>query len=181
MNLDGSNPVQLTNGKTREAFFPPVVRPDGRWVIYSNEDGLWKISIDGGSPERVTDHLGYGKAISPDGQRIAYLAYEREGGRVLEVMSFAGGAPINTLELPPTASARDFQFSGDGKSVLFLDSRNGTSNIWSLPLDGSQPKQVTNFKANQIFDFAFSRDGKQLAFTRGETASDVVMIAGFKK
>jgi Tol biopolymer transport system component len=89
--------------------------------------------------------------------------------------------PFKTLQVPPTASSRDFQFSVDGKSILFLDSRNGSANIWSQPLDAGQPKQITNFKANQIFGFAYSHDGKQLAFSRGEKTSDVVMISGFKK
>jgi len=41
-------------------FFFPDVSPDGRWVIYTVlvpvEARLWKVSIDGGEPVRLTDN-----------------------------------------------------------------------------------------------------------------------------
>jgi hypothetical protein len=56
----------------------------------------------------------------------------------------------------------------------------GVSNIWSLPLDGGKPVQLTDFKADQIFWFDFSRDGKQLAVSRGVQTSDVILIPDFR-
>ena len=47
-------------------------------------------------------------------------------------------------------------------------------------LDGGQPKQLTEFKDQRIFNFAWSRDGKQLALARGVVNSDVVLLSGFK-
>jgi Tol biopolymer transport system component len=41
--------------------------------------------------------------------------------------------------------------------------RNGVSNIWQQKLTGGPPKQITNFESGQIFDFDWSRDGRQLA------------------
>jgi hypothetical protein len=58
--------------------------------------------------------------------------------------------------------------------------RNGVSNLWAQSIDGSPPKQLTNFTTDRIFGFAFSRDGKQLALSRGTQASDVVLISDFK-
>jgi eukaryotic-like serine/threonine-protein kinase len=183
MNMDGSNPVQLTNGKFGEGFNPAVLTPDGRWVLYSNEDGLWKAAIDGGTPQRLVDQNAFVKAVAPDGQSILYFfnTNQPEFRSFLGIMSSAGGPPVKTLELPPTASMTILKFSADGRSILYVDTKNGISNIWSQPWDGGQPKQITNFKASQMFGFAYSRDGKQLAFSRGETTSDVVMISGFKK
>ena len=183
MNINGSNPIQLSNGKFGEGFNPAVLTPDGRWVLYSNQDGLWKTSIDGATPEKLVDQTALVKSVAPDGQSILYLSNtnQPEFRWLLEIMNIAGGSPVKTFELPPTANTIILQFSADGRSILYIDTRNGVSNIWSQPLDGSQPKQITNFKANQIFSFAYSRDGKQLAFARGETTSDVVMISGFKR
>jgi hypothetical protein len=39
---------------------------------------------------------------------------------------------------------------------------------------------LTDFKDGRIFDFAFSRDGKQIAFARGTVTQDVVLISNFK-
>ena len=48
------------------------------------------------------------------------------------------------------------------------------------PLDGGKPVQLTDFKTDQIFWFDFSRDGKQLALSRGTQTSDVILIRDFK-
>jgi hypothetical protein len=33
----------------------------------------------------------------------------------------------------------------------YIDTINGVSNIWLLPLDGRPPKKLTDFKTDQIF------------------------------
>ena len=68
----------------------------------------------------------------------------------------------------------------DGQAVAYIRTRGGVSNIWSQPLDGSPPKQLTDFKSDRIFNFAWSRDGKQLALSRGVVNSDVVLISNFR-
>jgi hypothetical protein len=50
------------------------------------------------------------------------------------------------------------------------------SNIWATPLDGGQPRWLTSFVDLRIFGFAWSRDGRTLAVSRGEYTSDVVLI-----
>jgi len=39
---------------------------------------------------------------------------------------------------------------------------------------------LTDFKSDRIFDFSWSRDGKQLALFRGVVNSDVVLISNFR-
>jgi len=41
------------------------------------------------------------------------------------------------------------------------------------------PKPVTDFKDQTIFNFAWSRDGKQLAISRGVVNSDVMLLQDF--
>jgi hypothetical protein len=36
------------------------------------------------------------------------------------------------------------------------------------------------FKADRVFSFEWSRDGKQLVVARGAVASDVVLISNFR-
>jgi len=61
-----------------------------------------------------------------------------------------------------------------------VKTNGGVSNLWQQPLDGGAPKQITDFKSEQIWNFAYSRDGKQVAFARGETTRDVVLINDLK-
>jgi Tol biopolymer transport system component len=60
---------------------------------------------------------------------------------------------------------------------LYAERRAGVSNVWSQPIDGSAAKQLTNFKADQVFGFDVSRDGKSLVLARGTVSNDVVLIA----
>ena len=68
----------------------------------------------------------------------------------------------------------------DGKSILYTTNMNNVSNIWSQSLDGEKPKQITDFKEMLITGFAFSRDGKQLACTRGNLVRDAILITDLK-
>ena len=56
-----------------------------------------------------------------------------------------------------------------------MDDR-GVGNLWAQPLNGGPPTQITDFKSDRIFDYAWSRDGKQLAVSRGKTTRDVVLL-----
>ena len=57
---------------------------------------------------------------------------------------------------------------------------DGQDNIWSQPLDGGTPKQLTHYKSLDIPSFAWSRDGKKLVMSRRSSASDVVLIKDFR-
>mgnify|MGYP006202636357 CR=1 FL=1 len=68
------------------------------------------------------------------------------------------------------------RFSPDGKRIAFVSDRRGAPNLWRLPLDGSAPQPVTDFKSGRIFNFAWSADGKTLYIVRGNVNSDLILI-----
>lgn len=59
--------------------------------------------------------------------------------------------------------------------------RGGITNLWLQPVDGGEPKQVTNFTSDVIHSFDLSRDGKQLVLSRGTNRSDVVLFSDIKR
>ena len=65
--------------------------------------------------------------------------------------------------------------SPDGKQIAYFAFFQGGDEA-----AGGPPKQLTNFTADIIFAFDISRDGKQLALSRGTRSSDVVLISDFK-
>src|SRR5207244_3420637 len=83
-DADGRNPVQLTRGD--KSSTAPAWSPDSHWIAFvsaraTDKDAkdakanLWRIRIDGGEAEALTDEKG-GAATprwSPDGRRIALL------------------------------------------------------------------------------------------------------------
>ena len=66
----------------------------------------------------------------------------------------------------------------DGNAVAYLDNASGILNVWSQPLNGGTPKQLTNFKSEFLSNFAISRDGKIAAF-RVSATRDIVLIKDF--
>ena len=186
MNIDGSNPHQLTNGGGEEL---PFWSPDGRWVYFtsrpaigvggSKKTTLWKIPSTGGTAVALTDKPSIVSVVSPDGKLVACGYQEAENSQQkIGILPADGGSPVKLLEAPPTyAFAYPFlQWSRDQRSLLYVETRNGVSNLWSHPLDGGAPKQLTAFQSDQIFSFGFSPDGSQLAVSRGTSTSDVILI-----
>ena len=187
MNLDGSNPLQLTFGLSEGL---PALSPDSRWVIYTSLDGvkptLRRVSIDGGPAVDVTDHVATTSAVSPDGKWIAFTYPESSDPRAapnrIAVIPFEGGAPVKTLMLPlgGTVLSAIHWWSHNSKSIFYTATANNVTNIWAAPLDGGPPKQVTQFKDMLITGFAWSHDGKQLACTRGTLVRDAILITDMK-
>ncbi len=175
MNSDGTNAKQITNGI---AEVNPNVSPDSQWIVYQDisVSGLWKIPIDGGTPVRITNKLTSQAAISPDGKLVACRYREQDLSPFqLGLIDVATGETVKTMDIPPTD--RNLEWTPDGRSVLYVDARSGVSNIWSQPIDGSPPRQLTNFKSDLIFAFDLSNDGKRMVFSRGSISNDVVLIA----
>ncbi len=64
----------------------------------------------------------------------------------------------------------------DGRALIYIDTIKSVSNLWSYDLAGGSRKQLTDFKTDQIFSYAWSRDFKQLACLRGAEIRDVTLI-----
>ena len=186
MNMDGSNPVRLTSGLS-DVF--PSVSPDSRWVIYTALEGvkpaLWKVSIDGGTAVGVTDHAATTSAISPDGRYIAFSYPESRDpfappNRVA-IIPFEGGPIEKTFEVPATGTVLSvLQWAHDGKSILYSVTLSNVTNIWKQDIDGGSPEQITDFKDLLMTGFAWTRDGKQLACSRGSLVRDAILVTDVK-
>jgi serine/threonine protein kinase len=175
MNIDGNNPTRLTQG----GYFQDI-SPDGQWVIgVTPPGGLYKIRIDGSERAPVAEGRGLRPTISPDGQLIACYYQEKSEDPIrVAIIRFAGGAPIKLLDNPSSGGV--IRWTPDGRAIAYIVTENEISNLWAQPLDGGTPKQLTDFKSERIFNFAWSRDGRQLALSRGVINRDVVLITGFK-
>ena len=97
------------------------------------------------------------------------------------VIPFEGGPIIKTFEVPQSGTVSTvMQWSSDGKSVLYSVNRNNVSNIWSQPVEGGPPKQITSFNDMLITGFSWTRDGKLLACTRGTLLRDAILVTDLK-
>jgi serine/threonine protein kinase/Tol biopolymer transport system component len=183
MEADGSNPAQLTN---EVVAISPECSPDSKSVLYTRVLDLtaWQVPIQGGSATQLgaLPNLGDGRPpqISPDGRLLSYaaLAATMSSPMVLTVVPIGGGSPVYRFDLPMGGTG--VRWAPDGKALDYILTRGGASNIWRQALAGGPPKQITSFTSDLIFFFDWSRDGKQLALSRGTTSSDVILISNFQ-
>jgi Tol biopolymer transport system component len=182
MDMDGSNPKRLTSGSLERW---PRCSPDGRWVFYSGtsfgKPMVSKVSIDGGDSVRLSERFMCCPSVSPDGRLVAsyYLDEQHpESPEMLAIVSSEQGEILNAFN--SVSNYQPTHWTADGSAITYIRTRDGISNIYSQPLDGSQPKQVTDFNSDRIFQFAWSRDGKNLLCARGIETSDVVLISNFR-
>jgi Tol biopolymer transport system component len=62
-----------------------------------------------------------------------------------------------------------------------MKTRDGnTDNLYTIPLDGSAARKLTNFTSDHIECYAFSPDGKRLAISRGNETTDVLLFTNFR-
>ena len=183
IDIDGSNPKQLTEGSFVDAF--PVGSPDGRFVAFMSLRAgtwtIWRVGIDGGTPVQLTNQPSEFPIVSPDGKQIAYYYGDEKSNSQpkLAIIPFEGGQPVKTIDLPRSVQPIAFAWTSDGKSIAFLDNSSGILNVWSQPLDGGAPKELTNFKSEFVSNFAISRDGK-IATYRFSATRDIVLIKDFR-
>ena len=69
----------------------------------------------------------------------------------------------------------NYQWSNDNKNLFFIN-KQGIPNIYTVSLDGSPPKPLTNFNSGAVLNFDLSRDGKRLFIVRGIINSDLILI-----
>lgn len=179
---DGSDLKQLTFG---DANFYPSCSADSKWVFYENQNSdkikVWKVPIDGGNPEQITNEYARMPVVSPDNQFMACRYYDENRARKgIAIIPVQGGPPRKFVSEIPTKLFQRVQWISNGQALTYIKADNGVSNIWSYNLDDGSKQQLTNFKENQIFAYAWSPDSKQLACQRGAEINNVMGI-GYQK
>jgi Tol biopolymer transport system component len=130
---------------------------------------------------QLTDYWAVLPTISPDGKLIAAGYFDEQQIGHLAIIPSLGGRPIKLLPLPSSVfPGVGLGWTPDSSALVYVQKRNGVSNIWSQPISGKPPKQLTNFRSDVIFRFALSQDGREFVLARGTRTHDVVLIRNFR-
>ncbi|HEY9720683.1 MAG TPA: hypothetical protein V6D47_01635, partial [Oscillatoriaceae cyanobacterium] len=128
---------------TQGYFRFPTLHGDS--LVFTCEDDLWRVGVEGGVPSRLTAGSGASThaVLSPDGRWIAFTGRE-EGGTEVYVMP-AGGGPIRRLTFLG-ATALVAAWTPDGEAIVFAtNARQPLSRdvvLFSVPRDGGEPKPL---------------------------------------
>ncbi len=170
-------------GKREWPMAPFTISPDGEQVVYATCDyhrfyELARVGVDGTQPQRLTRNTGRfdnHPAWSPDGRRLAFLAYDfdlqvggsrpssirprlytmgSDGSDVTEVHIEAAG---ELLHLPP-------QWSPDSERLAFAQREvSGGVGLYTVAVDGGDPPQRLSATVSSA---SWSPDGTRLAFAK---------------
>jgi tricorn protease-like protein len=104
-------------------------------------------------------------AVSPDGQKIAYINKKNDMNNIMVKNAGSGGT---SAQRTFRNAITDFSWSPDGKNLCFTEKRNEKHGIYMIPADqGSVLKQISTTSADDYYP-VMSKDGKTIFFHRGE-------------
>jgi Tol biopolymer transport system component/DNA-binding winged helix-turn-helix (wHTH) protein len=177
-NSDGTNLKQLT---TVGANSWPSVSPDGQSIIYScrrsDMPNICRIPIDGGDAVQLAPGRGTRPALSPDGKYIAFFEPANSGSIRLAVMLSTGGPPVKTFDVADTMVATKIAWTVDSKAVLYKDWARG---VWQQQLDQQKPQLARGFEDKEVYELAWSPDGKNLAYSTGLRMQEIILLQDLK-
>ncbi len=165
ISIEGGDPRDLTPGLEHDALTYWLaswgrefdLTPDGKTLYFAGKqdadqavsynEEIWRVSLDGGDIERVTDNPAADThpRISPDGAYLAYRATRRpyyESDRYqLMVMELPDGEP-RSLTGHFDRSVGTFFWSYDGKTLYFEAEDRADINLFSVSIEGDDVKTV---------------------------------------
>lgn len=184
MDVDGSNVIQVTDNQGSVRW--PNWSPDGSLIAFSsnvngqrdiyvtpapsvNPKRLANHSVNCGDLVQVTDHSETDNEPnwSPDGSSIYFYSTRDGFGGVWEIdFSCAGGSnPVKlTIEFEFGCSPAIGWSLLDGKAkISFVGEQEGQYDIWTMELDGSNQKNITN-NSGTDWSSTWTDDGDRLIF-----------------
>ena len=107
--------------------------------------------------------------LSPDGRMVVFA--QRSVDADLKAGTALYARHLLTRDLRPPSrltpegwNVNSPSFSPDGRTVYFLSAKGGTQQLYAMPADGGEPRQLTAF-ALDVGSYKLSPDGARVAFS----------------
>ncbi len=157
--VSGGTPTRLTHHPLTDRMLDWY--PEGDMILFASSmqsgrqrfSQFYKVSRDGGFPEKLPVPYGEFGAISPDGKRIAYMPIDRSfrtwkryrGGTAPDIWLF--NLETNESENITEHPANDSHPMWHQNTLYFLSDRGPEmrQNIWKYDLDTGAMEQITIF------------------------------------
>jgi eukaryotic-like serine/threonine-protein kinase len=190
-DVNAGDVKQLTNGPVD---LWPNCSADGTIFVYVDISGdaakLMKGGVGGGGATRVGKEGFQFPVISPDNQSVA-VSYHPDLSKPakLAIVALDSGEIRNLYDVPAETNfgaegGSSLAWTKDGRSVLFIVNKGSAASMWAQPVGAAgsaavAPKEIMNLASEFIWAYALSPDGKQIVYSRGVPATDVVLISHF--
>ncbi|MEK7724137.1 MAG: hypothetical protein AAB336_07315, partial [Acidobacteriota bacterium] len=191
-DVENQSLQQLTNPEN-EFDGHPQITSDGKTIIFERKSfdllksTLYKMPIEGGE---ITPMLSDSQQVqilprlSDDGKLFVYstMSFDKAKTRFdrsVNISAIEGSRLGKQKKEFNTFFGQNYRFTPDGKYLTHINQK-GVPNIYNIPLDGSVPKQITNFNSGHIINFVWSKDGKKLYLVRAIINSELVLLKNTK-
>ncbi|MET0623881.1 MAG: winged helix-turn-helix domain-containing protein [Pyrinomonadaceae bacterium] len=179
-DANGTNTLRLTtNGHVTDS----IISPDGGAVFYlvrdaeSKVETLWRVSINGENPIKLTDRTTRSPRFSPDGKTIAcYISNPETKTMMLALVAAETGEVLKYLATPQHDNIPFLDWSKDGESLFVVLQREKPFSLWKLPLNGDRPEQLREWPNDAIFRLAISRNGERVFYEVGNQLNSVLQF-----
>jgi Tol biopolymer transport system component len=161
-------PAWSADGKV---IFARWIKWPQKIVVRDVQSGAEKELYRATSPAFVS-HL----AVSPDGQQVAFLWYDRPAGDAsIRVVPIAGGDARELVKLPPLADywlpLFALDWDSDSRHLIYAPSSAEPGRkleFWRTSLDGGEPQNL-DLSLDGVLPFGLSvhPDGRRIAFAAG--------------
>ena len=115
--------------------------------------------------------------LSPDGKTVVYARRTMDAARTKATTALwrSAGAGKAVQVTPDGWNVNSPALSPDGKTVYFLSGKNGSSQLYAIPMAGGTPRQLTDFVID-VDGYKLSPDASRAAFalsTFADCAADL--------
>lgn len=144
---------------------------DGKTLIYNSGGSLYKIPLEGGTPEKMetgfANRINNDHGISADGKTMA-ISNDTEGmGSLVYTVPIDGGTPKKITTSGPSYW---HGWSPDGKTLAYCAERNSNFDVYTIPVEGGKETRLTD--AESLDDGPeYSPDGKYIYFNSARTGT----------
>jgi Tol biopolymer transport system component len=126
-------------------FEAPNWSRDGSYLIFNRNGSLEKISVAGGSPEKIdtgfANRCNNDHGISPEGKWLAISDQSQDDHQSsVYVLPVTGGVPKRLTQFSPSYW---HGWSPDGTTLAFVGERNGNFDIYTIPVAGGEETRLT--------------------------------------
>ena len=135
---------------------------------------------------QITSHQTTLASLSPDGKFIACYFPEikgdvfNESAMKLSIFSVEAGKFIKQFDAPFNQNrVSPIQWKGN-QSISYLTSVNNNTKLWEQPINSDKPNVILDLPHTSVFRFAWSSDGNNLIYEKGETLNDAILINSAK-
>ncbi len=155
---------------------------DGQWIYFASKRGsepfqIWKISVHGGAPVKLTRNSGISPVESPDGRFLYYSKYEAGG---VWRMPVQGGEETQVLEEVRGGGWPNWALTAGGIYFLRFD-KSPHSSIQFLDFASNKIIPICTLEKEPGWGLSLAHDGKSIVYVQNEFAeSNLILVRNFR-